>query len=265
MTRTITDRLRRAGAAAALLLSAVAASAAVDPIPQAPIGRPVEYESTQALFGRAGIFEPEAQTTERWEYGGQRLARELTVGSYARIEKHLKVGAFYRLQYGARHDDDWTNDPAGHWIWRHTLERPESVFVLDATPRVALSFLPGGDWVASVKLRAEHDFFDRQNTALVSPELAWFWMDGLTPVATVSLREETWLPLNWGETRVSSYWWYLAALWHAQPWLSVGPLVALRDETWSTSSDYRSQNPGADYKVRYRSWILGGNLVVHLR
>lgn len=260
MTKTIAERAARA--AACLLACAALASAA--PSPESPRGREAEYETSQALFGRAGFLEPMARAAQRWQYDGLHPYRDLTVGSYARVEKHLKVGAFYRLQYGARHDDDWKNDAPGQWSWRDTTDRPESVLVLDATPRASLPFLPGGGWVGSLKVRYERNFFNGQNTLFLAPELAWFWMDGLQPRATFFLRYETWAPLNFGETRVYERWWYLAALWHARPWLSLGPSIALRDETWSTSAEFKQKNPGADYKVQYRSWVPGFALVARL-
>lgn len=247
--------------AALLAVVFAAARASAAPSPAAPAGRPVDYEFSQAAFVRAGAFSPVAETTERWQYEGLRPYKDLTVGSYARVERHLKIGAFYRLQYGARHDDDWKFDAPGRWSWRDTTGRPESVFIFDVTPRAEL--VKG--LVGSVKTRWEHDFFNRQNSLIVAPELAWFWMDGLAPRATFFLRYETWLPMNFGETTEYERWGYAAALWHANGWLSLGPQVALRDEVWTASSQFRSLNPGADYKVWRRSWVPGFTLVAHLR
>lgn len=257
--------LRSASLVVTLAYACLPAAYAADPSPEGPIGRPVEYESTQSLFGRAGIFDPTAQTTERWQYVGQDLYRELTLGSYARVEKHLKLGVFYRLEYGARHDDDWINDAAGNWVWANTTDRPEHVIILDATPRTTLPFLPGEGWTGSVKLRAERNFYSREDSLLVAPELAWFWMDGLDPVATFFFRFEAWFPLNWGQTNTYERWWYLSGLWHATSWLSLGPSIALRDEVWSTSAQYRAANPGVDYKVLYRSWVPGFTLTARFR
>lgn len=263
MTKTIAERSRRA--AAALLLLAAARARAAN-VPQAPRGRPVEYEASERLMWRAGdVLQPMAEATQRWQYEGRRLYREGMAGTYARVARNLKLGAFYRLQYGARHDDDWTRNPAGRWVWRDATSRPESVLVLDATPRVELPFLPGGRWTGALKVRWERNFFNAQNSLLAAPELAWFWMDGLEPRATVFLRSETWFPLNWGETTVYEQWWYAAALWHAKPWLSLGPQLALRDEVWSTSAPFRVKNPSVGYRTRYRAWIPGFTVVARLR
>lgn len=255
--------MTRITASAVLLLLAAAASAA--PIPQAPRGRGVEYEATEALTGWGKVLQPVAESTQRWQYDGLHPYQELTLGSYARVERRLKVGAFYRVQRGARHDDDWKNDGPGRWSWRDTTRRTEHLLLLDATPRLDLPFLPGKEWVGSVKVRWEHDFFNEHNSLLVAPELAYFWLDGLRPRATFFLRYETWLPMNFGETSVYERWWYAAALWHARPWLLVGPQVALRDEVWTTSTEFRSKNPGADYKVVHRSWVPGVTVAARWR
>jgi len=229
--------------------------------PPSPVGRVAEYESAQRLFDREGAFEPFVETSERWQYSEQRSYRALTAGSYARAEKHLKLGAFYRLQYGARHNDDWVNPAPGLWQWNDTTRRPEHVLVLDATPRIQLA----RSLVASLKVRFERNFFSAEDVLKVEPELAWFWMRGLTPRATVFVRHEEDFSLNFGRTRVWQRWTYAAALWHANPHLSLGPKVALRDEVWSTSTAFHSALPGnPGYATLFRAWVLGFDVVARL-
>lgn len=262
MTKTIAER-----AAGALALLAVALSAAAAPVPpEPPRGRALEYEAAERLFARKGPLEPFGEALERWQFDGRHPYQSLMLGSYARVERHLKLGAFYRLERGARHDDDWIRDAATkQWRWADTTSRPESSLVLDATPRAALPWLPGRTWTGSVKLRYEHDFFNGESVLRAAPELAWFWLDGLSPRATVFLRHEEAFPIGFGETTVWQRWTYLAALWHATPHLSLGPSVALRDEAWSTSTDYRSfKGESASYRVLYRAWVLGFTLVGRL-
>lgn len=264
MIKTIAERRGAAAAFAVALLLAAAVRAGATPAAPESGGRRPEYESAQRLFGRAGPLEPMGEAVERWQYDGLRPYNSLMLGSYARVERHLKLGAFYRLEHGARHDDDFGPDPAKHWRWQETYGRPESSVILDASPRVELPFLPGRTWVASAKLRFEHDFFNGENVLRLAPELAWFWMNGLSPRATIFLRQETALPLNFGETKIWQRWYYLAGLWHARPWLSLGPSVALREEVWSTSEAFRSTLPGHSYQTLYRAWVAGFTAVARL-
>lgn len=248
-----------ASLAALLALAPIAASAA--PVPQPPRGRVAEYEASARVFGRAGSLEPMAELYERWQFEGLRPFQSLTLGSYARAHRNLKLGVFYRAQKGARHDDDWTVDGAGVWGWRATGNRPENVVVLDATPRAAL----GKSLVASFKVRYEHNFTNTQRAVRLEPELAWFWLDGLTPRATVFARHGTYLPLNFGEGPFYERSWYLAGLWHATPDVSFGPSAALRDVIWSTSAAYRRASSGDSYRTLHRSVVWGLNLLVRTR
>jgi len=263
LTKTTVRRFVRAAAAAAL--AAAAAPAFADPIPQTPHGRALEYEADENFLANEGVFQPVVEGTERWQYVHQLPYKDVLAGSYVRVDRWLKIGAFYEEQYGARHNDDWAQTPSGGWGWRNTIGRPESLLILDATPRVQWSFLPGGNWTASLKTRYEYDLYDREETLKLEPELDWFWMDGLTPVATVSLRYQTYLALNFADSPVYERWWYAAALWHATPSLSLGPQVGLRDEIWTTSTQFRSANPGARYAVTYKSWVPGIVLVARIR
>jgi hypothetical protein len=243
-------------AAAALLLAASAPAAPL--APESPGGRRPEYEASERVMGRAGILEPLADLEQRWQYERLRPFKALSLGSYARVHPNLKLGLFYRVQSGTRHDDDWFQPAPGAWAWRDTTNRPENVLVLDATPRVKL----GARWTAALKMRYERNFFNNQSTLKLEPEVAWFWMDGLRPRATVFARHESYIPLNFGEASYYERWWYLAALWHASPAVSFGPSVALRDELWSSSADYKSALPGGSYRTLYRSVMWGAALIV---
>ena len=247
----------------ALALAPLIAGAA--PLAPESGGRRPEYETSVRVLGRAGPLEPLADLTGRWQYEGLRPVRALTMGGYGRVHENLKLGVFWRVQSGMRHDEDWINPGPGLWSWRVTTNRPEQVLVLDATPRALLSFLPGGRWTGSFKVRYEHNFFNGHRTVKLEPELAWFWMEGLNPRATIFARHESYLPVNFGEGPYYERWWYLAGLWHASPDLSLGPNVALRDELWSTSSDYRRATNGGSYRSLYRSLMWGFTVVLRSR
>jgi hypothetical protein len=242
---------------------------AANAAPQAPTAsshRIPEYEATWVFASKYGAaIDRMAEYTERWQYGRRVPSGALLVGDYLRVERHLKLGAFYELSHGQRHDDDWFRSPAGLWAWRDPSRRPEHSLVLDATPRVELKFLPG-HWVGSAKARFKRNFTADKNEVQLMPELAWFWMNGLNPRATVFFRNETDLALNFGKRRTWQRWWYAAALWHWNDDLSFGPNAALRDETWNTSSSFASNaGPTQGYSVLYRAWIAGFTVVARLR
>ncbi len=244
-----------------LLLALLAPAAFAAPAPSAPRGRLPEYEASVRVIGRAGKLEPLVDLTERWQFDRQRPYRSLMLGAYGRAHRNLKLGVFYQVQSGARHDDDWTKDASGNWFWRPTTNRPENIVVLDATPRTSL----GGRFVGALKVRYEHNFFNGQRSLKLEPEIAWFWLDGLEPRATVFLRHGTYIPLNFGTRSYYERWWYLAGLWHPSPTVSVGPSLALRDVVWTTSSTYATASGGGAYKVLYRALVWGFTAVIRTR
>jgi hypothetical protein len=263
LTKTIAERL--AGAALALALSGAAAAAPTAPPP--PKGLSPEYESAQRLFLRAGRFQPLAEAAQRWQYDHRVPYRSATLGTYARVARPLKVGAFYKLQYGARHDDDWgplyDSGAGSDWGWQNVSYRPESLLLLDVFPRMELPFL-GEGWVGSMRMRFEHNWFNGQNVLRLEPEISYFWMNGLTPLATFVARHETALALNFGQRRVWQRWHYVSGLWHARTWLSLGPSLGIREEVWSTSTSFSSELPGRTYQTLFRAWVLGFNVAARL-
>lgn len=213
-------------------------------------------------MGKAGRFEPMVDLTERWQFEGLRPQRSLTLGSYARVHRNLKLGVFYRAAQGLRHDDDWTNNTAGRWFWRPTGNRPENILILDATPRASL----GGRFVGALKVRYERNYYNDQASLKLEPELSWFWLEGLEPRGTVFLRHGTYIPLNFGTRNFYERWWYLAGLWHASPTVSVGPSVALRDVLWTPSKAFLAASaPGVSYRVLHRSVVWGLTVLVRAR
>jgi hypothetical protein len=180
--------------------------------------------------------------------------RALTLGGYWRLHRNLKLGAFYRLQFGVRHDDDWVALNPG-WAWRDTRERAEHVLILDASPRFGLDFLPGRDWVFMFKARYLYNTFNAQQSVLLKPGLSWFLLIDRQPVLNLSLSYEVYLPLNFGGTLVYQHYPYLNALWHMNPNLMLELGGAWKSAAWSTSQDVKnSGQPG--YTVDARSLVI---------
>ena len=102
-------------------------------IPVPPQGV-VEFESRIAAFLKINDFQPLAELEARIEDEEHELRyMSLTLGSYYRLHKNLKVGAFYRVQRGERHDDDWLFTDPG-WKWENTRDRFEHLLMADVSP-----------------------------------------------------------------------------------------------------------------------------------
>jgi len=230
-------------------------------VPRTPGGREVEFESDLRAFFKKGKVSWLGELKGRLEKEPSQFRyRSLTLGPYRRIHKNVKVGAFYRFQQGARHDDDWIQPPPATpdvWDWRDTRDRGEHLFILDATPRVELPFLPGESWVLALKGRYLYNTFNAQHTLQLKPGLTYFWMKGMDPFLNLFLNYELYLPLNYGVSRVYETWLYAGALYHASERVKVGAYGAFKKVVWGTSQAWKDGWPGEGYQVDFKSLVLG--------
>jgi hypothetical protein len=176
------------------------------------------------------------------------------------VSKNLKVGAFYRLQKGARHDDDWIDLNPG-WGWRDTEDRTEQVLIADATPRFLLGFLPGENWAFSLKNRYFYNTFNDQHTISVRPGLTYFLIRDRAPLINLTAYYDAYFSLNYGDTLVYAQWPTLDVLLHLSSTVKADFSASYKTVTWSTSDDVKqSGEPG--YEVRARALVFGVGVVL---
>jgi len=231
-----------------------ASLAQADHIPVAPSGV-VEFQGRSALLLDLGRLDPLVELEGRIEDVDHELRyRALTAGSYLRLLKNLKIGAFYRLQQGARHDDDWIDLNPG-WEWIDSRKRTEQVLILDASPRFLLDFLPGKSWIISVKNRYLYNTFNSQHSIMVRPGLTYFLMRNREPLLNFSLNYGFYFPLNFGSTLLYEHEPYLSVLYHLSENLKLELTGAYRTVTWNSSADTLAD--GDSYTVDYKAFIFG--------
>lgn len=248
-----------------LLCGVTVAVSWAEHFPSIPTGG-LEVHNHARLFTYRGDLSGMVEYVGRFEQPGLEYRYQaLTVGGYYRVHRNLKAGLFYRVQVGARHDDDWVATSPG-WGWADTSRRFEHIAMADLTPRVRLGFLPGGNWVASVKNRYGYNVSNGLQTALVRPGLTWFWIVDREPRLNVSAQYATYLSLSFGDR-----WWYrhgpyLNLLYHATPFLQVDATLAYESIYWTESEDFRALHPGETYAHNvYRPWVIDLGFVVTLR
>jgi len=191
--------------------------------------------------------------------------RAFMLGGYYRVHENVKLGAFYRVQVGARHDDDWV-DVGPDWEWSDTSDRYEHVAIADVTPRFLLDFLPGRDWVGAVKNRYEYNFFNGHQSLLVRPGLTWFLIVDREPVLNLTAQYATYFSLDFGDRAWYRHGPYLNVLYHALPWLQIDASLGYQAVYWSESADFRRLHPGERYTSHvYRPWTLDLGVIVTLR
>ena len=183
-----------------------------------------DVEGRVALMANAGRFNPYMEM--KGKFHGQEMGfrySSISAGSYFKIAPWLKLGAFYRLQSGARHLDDWrftAGPPDKHW-WIDTKSRFEHMVYFDATPRFRLQWMPGKNWVAPIKIRYFYNFTEDLHSLLIRPGLTYVIMPDREPVLNLSLNYNLYFALNSGEIPLYSHGPYLSVLGHVNDWLKL--------------------------------------------
>ena len=263
--------MKKAAALLACVLTSAGACAQAY-VPVAPKGL-VELQGRTQVIASFESVDLLVEALGRTEYVDPTLRsfESITLGGYYRLLKNLKIGAFYRLQAGAHHDDDWTHQtisapPGWEWGWNDTATRLEHLFMLDASPRFLLDFLPGRNWVLMLKGRAIFNTYQNQTSVLASPSLTWFWVQDRVPILNVSLSYDAYFPLNFGDTTIYESYPYLTVLWHATPDLGIELSGAYKTTAWSTSRDPAfAANGGMPYgPVYFSAWVISVGVVYNL-
>jgi hypothetical protein len=216
----------------------------------------IEIHSRTSLLMDLGRIDPLVELEGRFEDSNLEFRyRSLTAGAYFRPLKNLKAGAFYRIQQGARHDDDWIEPSVDVWEWVDSRSRTEQVLIVDISPRFLFDFMPGQNWVFSVKNRYRYNTFNDQHSLLVRPGLTYYLLRSRDPVLNLSLNYGLYIPLNFGDTFLYEHTPYLSALYHLNRNVKLELTAAYRTVIWSTSDD--SWVNGDTYAVANRSFVVG--------
>jgi len=223
----------------------------------------VELQSRAQLVANIGSWDVLAELADRLHDLDTPLHsfESVTVGGYYRVIPNLKVGALYRIQAGARHDDDvLANFVTNQWDWSDTSRRLESVLMLDATPRFQLGFLPGANWVLMLKGRYLYNTWNGQMSVMARPELTWFWIQDRDPFLNISLSYELYFPVNFGTTIIYQSYPYLTILWHAAPEIGIELAGAYKTTVWSTSASWAAAL-WSPYSTPVNTWAFSLGVV----
>lgn len=261
---------RRFPVAAILLLTLTPAWASHIPtIPDAV----TEFQARVAMFLNTKWFDPMIEVQAKLEGTANELRyRGLTVGSYVRPLPNLKLGLFYRMQAGVRHDDDWiaTGDPETPWIWQDTTARIEHELIADISPRFLLPFLPGRDWVLMMKARYTLSSYDLEQTVMLRPTLTWFLMVDREPLLSLALAYGLYFRLDTtdlGATVLYQHAPYFEVLWHVAPSVALELTGSWKSVTWGASQDLVDSGepiPDGTFPLTYNASVIGLGVVVTL-
>lgn len=254
------ERLVRIGTVLLMVVAGVGATS--EHVPSAP-NSAVDVATHLRAFWRVDRWNPMVGLEVRSEDGFTDLYRSFTAGSYYRIHRNLKVGAFYRLQQATRHDDDWIARD-GSFEWNDTNDRMEHVFIADASPRFLFPWLPGENWVFMLKSRYAYNIYNTHQWVQLRPGLTYFHIVDRQPRLNASVQWEFYLPVNFGEALLYAHWPYLNLLYHLTPTVKLDASVARRTQTWSTSQDVADDPAHSDYTKTVQNWVVGLGVILQL-
>ena len=226
-----------------------------------PAGRSGEIDYQMRIFvsREYGDFEPVGELVGRIEEGEFRY-RSATLGLYYRAMKNLKIGAFYQLASGLRHDDDWIDTNPG-WEWQSTDDRLENILILDASPRFLFDFLPGENWVFMVKNRYSYNTYNGNQTLMIRPGLSYIHLKDREPVVNIGFQYGLYMPLNFSDVPIYEHDRYLNVIYHLNQRIKLEFFGAYRTRIWTSSEDIATAGE-SDYEADDSVIILGTGLIL---
>ncbi len=212
----------------------------------------LDLEGRIAMMAKAGRWNPYVEIKGVY-HGAENGFRynSLSAGSYFRAAPWLKIGAFYRLQGGARHIEDWIVALPDNYSWNDVSGRYESLIYLDATPRFLLSWMPGENWVSPVKIRYFYNFRNSHQTLLIRPGLTYVIMPDREPVVSLSLNYNLYFALNFGDAPLYAHGPYFSVIGHLNEWFKLEGRVNYLMKT------YRKTEFGGSWTLHSRHLVIG--------
>jgi hypothetical protein len=264
----MTDRYAQRQIALLLVFAGIVAvsthAQSIDWKPETP-SPVVELENSLRLLVDLERWDPMVDLTWRFEDEEFEFRRRaLTLGSYYRVHDNVKVGAFYRLQAGVRHDDDWIEDDPDEWVWRDTTDRFENVLIGDVSPRFLVPWLPGEDWVFMVKNRYFFNTFNGHQSLLVRPGFTYFHLRDREPVFNVNLAYGVYFSLNFGETVIYEQAIYLSGLYHVNETWKIELGASYERTTWTTSQDAQDERDDWEYARTFAPIVVSARAIISL-
>ena len=242
-----------------LLLSAIIISADADHIPSTG-SLDLEYQSRIALIGSINNWNPYVEFLGNVNNDTFQLGyRHFLAGTYYRIHRNLKIGAFYLLQEGTRHDDDWIALNPG-WKWDDSTERLENTAILDLSPRFILPKILNEKSLASIKIRYQYNFFNNQQSLIFKPALSYFYLSDRKPVWNTSLAYSLYFPINFSEAVLYEHGLYLNFIYHVNKWFKLETRASLLFKNWTTGAD--SKALGDSYSVIEKNFNIGFGIIL---
>ncbi len=214
-----------------------------------------DSELTTRIFYIKSDWTTLAEITAVNQFQDQRY-RSVLLGEYFRFHENIRAGLFYKRQTGFRHDADWVNESVGQWRWNDTNDRSEDLAIIDVSPRVLLSFLPGDGWSFDLKTRFEHNFFNQNENLRLVPTLTYYWIHEDSPFLNFYIQNEKVFPLNYDSVKPNEEWIYLGMLYSYNSNWQIGVTASEKTLSWKNTEEF-FQKTGATYTSKNSGKSVG--------
>lgn len=218
----------------------------------------IHYQGRFTVIGDLNNWNPYLELLGNFDSNLQPSYYHLLTGSYYRVHRNIKIGLFYLLQGGVRHDDDWIALNPG-WEWNDTLDRIENNLVFDITPRFIVPYVFNNNAISSIKIRYHYNFFNNHQTILLKPGFSYFYMQDREPVWNTSLAYSFYIPLNFSETLLYEHGPYLNFIYHINKVIKLEARTSYHIKTWTSGAD--SLALGDSYSVEEYGLNIGLGII----
>ncbi len=216
------------------------------------------------LFIPLGDWQPYSELRYRYSNPAESPNNQygsFLAGGYWQKIPWLRLGAFYRLETGNQHDDDWhkENDTSMNWEWVSALDRFESSAVADVTLRTATDFFPGAFFktgLLELKNRAHYNVYQEEVLWQIRPGFTWFWMRGGVPVMNFFVQYETWYVSSSHRNNLWEDWTYFGTLYFVSEQTQIGSTLSWRRTFWEPSEQFRERRPNDTYLIEQGSAVI---------
>ncbi len=214
--------------------------------------RNIEPATELRVFAKRGDTTYVAELKVQQE--SELISKSFRLGGSRRIFSHLKIGAYYLLQNGVLHNEDWVQNPDQNWGWRDTSSRVEHALMVEVTPQTVLP--SDENWIAECKTRIVFNAFNQQWTLKVRPGVSYLWTKQDRPFLSFFSQLEFYLPLNYGKSIIYETWLYFGALYYYSTTFQLGGYGAWKTVKWESPKIF-DVITSQSFEVHDNSPVLG--------
>jgi len=90
----------------------------------------------------------------------------------------------------------------------------ESMLTADITPRFIIPFMPGDNWVFSIKNRYTYNLYNGQQSYFLLPGVSWFYLKNRAPLWNIFAGYGLYFPLNYSDSIVYKQGPWISGIHH---------------------------------------------------